>query len=164
VAGRASRIQRTRRGDYRLRLPENERELLRTLPQQLREIIGTSDSSLRRLFPPAYADDAERNAEYEELVRDDLIAARRASLDVMESTIDAQRLDEEQLVAWLSVLNDLRLVLGTRLDVTEEMYGMEMAESDPRSHAFSLFTYLGWLEEQIVEALASGIDAPRSTG
>ena len=62
----------------------------------------------------------------------------------------------EQLTSWLGALNDLRLVLGTRLNVTEETYQEEMDPEAPDTQAYGLFFYLGWLEEQIVEALASG--------
>jgi hypothetical protein len=153
-----SRVKRTRRGDFLLRLPSGERDLLRTLPSQLRDALGTADPSLYRLSPPAYPDDPTRDAEYAELVGDDLLASRRRSLDLMQATMDAERLDEEQLVAWMGALNDLRLVLGTRLDVTEETYDRPPPPNDPDAQAFAVFVYLGWLEEQIVEALASGLD------
>jgi len=156
MAGDSPRIKRTRRGEYLLRLPEGERELLRSLPAQLRQLLSTDDASLRRLFPPAHADDPLANAEYTSLVRDDLMAERLARLEMMETTIDAARLDEQQLLAWLGVLNDLRLVLGTRLDVTEDMYEEEMPGDESRAPAFELFRYLGFVEEQIVEALAPG--------
>jgi hypothetical protein len=90
-------------------------------------------------------------------VGEDLEAQRRRALDVMEATIEAERLDEEQLSAWLSALNDLRLVLGTRLDVTEEMYEEDLTERGRRSPAFGVYLYLGWLEEQVVAALASSL-------
>jgi len=156
MAGDSPRIKRTRRGEYLLRLPEGEREVLRSLPAQLRQLLSTDDASLRRLFPPAHADDPLANAEYTSLVRDDLMAERLARLEMMETTIDAARLDEQQLLAWLGVLNDLRLVLGTRLDVTEDMYEEEMPGDESRAPAFELFRYLGFVEEQIVEALAPG--------
>jgi hypothetical protein len=76
----------------------------------------------------------------------------------MEATIDAERLDEEQLSAWLASLNGLRLVLGTRLDVTEDMYEQGPPERHGRSPAFALYLYLGWLEEQVVAALAGSLD------
>jgi len=96
-------------------------------------------------------------AEYRELVGEDLEAQRRRALDVMEATIDSERLDEEQVSAWLAVLNDLRLVLGTRLDVTEELYEEGIPEDDPRAPALAVYLYLGWLEEQVVAALASAL-------
>jgi hypothetical protein len=148
------RVKRTRKGQYQLRLPTEERDLLRGLPGQLRELIGTDDPSLRRLFPPAYKDDPELEAEYRHFMADDLVASHQRALDVMEETIDADEVDEDQLVGWLGALNDLRLVLGTRLDVTEDMYEREMDTDDPRAPAFAVYSYLGWLQEQVVDALS----------
>ena len=151
-------VERARDGSFRLRLSREERDLLRSLPAQLRELLGTEDPSLRRLSPPAYPEDPGQEAEYRELVGEDLEAQRRRALDVMEATIEAERLDEEQLSAWLSALNDLRLVLGTRLDVSEEMYEEEgLSERGRRSPAFGVYMYLGWLEEQVVAALAASL-------
>ena len=56
----------------------------------------------------------------------------------MEASIDADRLTEEQLLSWLGVLNDLRLVLGTRLEITEETTQYDFAAGDPRTSAFAL--------------------------
>jgi hypothetical protein len=142
-------------GGFRLRLSKQERDVLRDLPGQLREILGSDDPAVRRLFPPAYRDDPQREDEYRRLVHDELLAGRRRALDVMESSVDARRLDEEQLTAWLGALNDLRLVLGTRLDVTEEEYDRDLPEDDPRAPAMALYHYLGWLEAQAVDALAA---------
>ena len=149
------RVKRTRKGEYQLRLPPEERDLLRGLPGQLRELIGTDDPSLRRLFPPAYKDDPVLEAEYRHYMADDLVASHQRALDVMEETIDAELLGEDQLTGWLGALNDLRLVLGTRLDVTEDMYEREMDPDDPRAPAFAVYSYLGWLQEQVVDALSS---------
>ncbi|HYZ10485.1 MAG TPA: DUF2017 family protein [Actinomycetota bacterium] len=150
-------MQRTRRNRYRLRLSTEERELLRTLPRQLRDLLGTDDPALRRLFPPAYRDDPQRQAEYEGLVSPELSRERLDALAAMERTIDATELTEEEVTAWLTAVNDLRLVLGTRLDVTEELSEEGLPEDDPRAPAFVVFVYLGWLEEDIVQALASGL-------
>ena len=155
-------LERTPEGDFLLTISAEEREMLRSLPGQLRELLGTGDPSLRRLSPPAHPDDARQEAEYRELVGQDLEAQRRQSLEVMEATIDAERLDKEQLSAWLASLNDLRLVLGTRLDVTEEMYEEGLPERDRRSPVFALYLYLGWLEEQVVAALAASLHDPRA--
>ena len=149
------RVKKTRKGQFQLRLPAEERQLLRGLPQQLRELLETDDPSLKRLFPPAYKDDAALEAEYRHYMADDLVASHRRSIDVMEETIDAEVLTEEQLLAWLGALNDLRLVLGTNIDVTEDMYEQEMHPDDPRAPSFAVYTYMGWLQEQVVEALSS---------
>jgi Domain of unknown function (DUF2017) len=143
------RIERTRGGGFRVRLPAEERELLRALPGQLRALLQTDDPSLVRLFPPAYGDDEEANAAYNELVRDDLLRGRLDALQVLEETADAERLDEEQLSAWVGALNDFRLVLGTRLGVTEDMYSSPAFARDPE-HA--LYGYLTWLQEEAIQA------------
>jgi hypothetical protein len=152
------RVRRTRRGDFELLIPELERRVLSTLPAQMRELLDGGDPSTRRLFPPAYTDDAELQAEYEGMVRDDLDAGRRRSLDVLEETLNAKRIDEEQMTAWLTALNDVRLVLGTRLDIEDEEAGVDVAEDDPQAPVFALYHYLGWLVSQVVDALATGLD------
>src|SRR5207245_7568680 len=102
------RLRRTRAGQYQLRLSKAERDLLRSLPGQVRELIDTTDPadpSVRRLFPPAYRDEDEAETDYQSLVHDELLEHHRQALTVMEETIDADRLDEMQVVSWLSALN-----------------------------------------------------------
>ena len=147
-------IQRLRGGGFRIRLSPAERQILRSLPAELRDLLGTDDPALRRLSPPGYVDEPELEAEFRALVGDDLLRERLRALEVMEATIDAERLDEEQLAAWVGVLNDLRLVLGTRLDVTEDLDLSEVRPDDPRAAGLSLYAYLTWLEGQAVEALS----------
>ena len=149
-----ARIKRTRRGRFQLRLPPEERDVLRQLAGDLRDLLGTEDPSLRRLFPPGDASDPHSDAQYRALVKDDLAAQRLEALETFERTIDAPEVDEEQLSAWLGVMNDLRLVLGTRIEVTEEMNEKGLPTTDPRAEAFDLYRYLTWIEWQLVEALA----------
>jgi hypothetical protein len=153
--GWSRRVKRTRAGDFEVKLPAEERAVLEALAPQLRELLGgdLADPNLRRLFPTAYAEDAERDREYHALVRDDLADRRLAAIDTLLATLDERRLTEEQLTAWMGAVNDLRLVLGTRLDVSEET---ELGDDpdDPDTALLALYTYLGFLLEQIVDALA----------
>lgn len=151
------RVRRTRRGDFQLRLTQPERDLLRSLPEQLRQALADDDPATARLFPPVFSDDPAGNASYHLLLHDELLEHHRGALDVMEATIDADRLDEDQMVSWLGALNDLRLFLGTRLRVTEDMAGEEIDRDHPEAPALALYGYLGWLQEQVVEALAAGL-------
>ena len=64
--------------------------------------------------------------------------------------------------AWMTALNDVRLVLGTRLGIEDDEDGADVPEDDPRAPAFALYHYLGWLVSQVVDALAGGLD-PRGT-
>jgi hypothetical protein len=142
-------VKRTRAGRFQLNLSAEERQLLGSLPAQLKELLATDDPSLRRLFPPAYHDDPQRDAEYQRLMRDDLMQRHTEALDVMAATIDATELDEQELAGWLSALNDLRLVLGTQLDVSED--DVSGGGSTP---LHEIYQYLSYLEEMVVEALA----------
>ena len=153
------RIERTRAGDIRLRLPRDERALLRSLPGQLRRLLveAPDDPSLERLFPPAY-DEAEDEAEYRRMMGGELLEGRERALRVIEETLDQDRLTKEQAEAWLTALNDLRLVLGTRLDVNEDMLLEGLRPDDPNAFELSLYAYLSWLQEQLVEALADDFE------
>ena len=154
------RIERTSKGDIRLRLPRDERALLRSLPGQLRRLLveAPDDPSLERLFPPAY-DDVESEAEYRRLMGDELLEGRRRALRVIEDTLDHDRLTTEQAESWLTGLNDLRLVLGTRLDVSDDMLLERLRPDDPNAFEVSLYAYLSWLQEQLVEALSQDFRA-----
>ena len=147
-------VKRTRSGDFEVRLGADERAVLRSVGPQLRHLLDgdLADPSLRRLFPPAYGDDPERDREYHALVRDELADRRRAAVDTFVATVDRERLTEEELLAWMGSVNDLRLVLGTRLDVSEDLEDID--PEDPDAGLFALYGYLGWLLEHLVDAVA----------
>ena len=56
--------------------------------------------------------------------------------------------------SWRTALNDLRLVLGTRLGVTEETY---IDETGPRTPGLTVYVWLTWLQGELVEALSEGL-------
>jgi hypothetical protein len=162
LAGSFKRVGRDR---VRVRLGHDEVAVLRGLPDQLRTVLaqGQEEPVNQRLFPPAYLDvaDAERNAEYQDLMHDDLVKAKLANLDLVTDSLDrgttsvrrwTVELTDDEAAAWLGVLNDLRLALGVRLDITEDFDG-DVDDTDPRAPALRLLSYLGWLEEQLLDAL-----------
>jgi len=154
----ARSIKRDRkRGGYTLSLPPEERELLRSLPAQFREVLQTDDPSLRRIFPPAYIDDDDANDEFRRLMREELLEGKLVALEIVEQTAGADHLTGEELEGWLGALESLRLFLGTQLDVSEEMYAVELDPDDPSALTLALYGYLSWLQEQAVEALSSSL-------
>ncbi|HZD16950.1 MAG TPA: DUF2017 family protein [Actinomycetota bacterium] len=156
----SGRVKRTRDGGYRIRLPAEEREVLRGLPGQLRELLREgdpgSDPGLDRLFPSAFPDDPEAAREFDAIVRADLMDERMRSIATMERTLDASRLRRDELEAWLTAINDLRLVLGVRLGVTEESDPGDFDRDERSRQAFALYAYLSYLEEDLVAALSNG--------
>lgn len=151
------RIARLRGGGYRLRLTPPERELLQALPGQLMELLETGDPSLRRLTPPAYGDDAAASADYASMVGGDLLEGRRLALATLARTASAERLTEDELGSWLTATNDLRLVLGTRLGVSDDTQGLAPADDDPQTPEWVAYNYLSWLQEEVVAALSDAL-------
>ena len=148
-----------REGDrVRLNLDGHEQALLRELLDQLEPLLADPDDpALRRLFPPAYSEE-ENDQQYRSLVRYQLVNGRAKALASMRDTRASETIDLEQADVWLRALNDLRLVLGTRLDVSEEIDYERIDLDEPRGRELAMYGYLAWLQEQLVDALqpASG--------
>jgi len=148
-----------RKGDrVRLNLDAHEQALLREFLDEFEPLLAEPDDpSLRRLFPPAYSDERSDD-QYRSLVRGQLVRGRARSLATMRDTLGSEEIDLEQADEWLRALNDLRLVLGTRLDVSEDLDYERLDLDTPRGRDLAVYGYLAWLQEQLVDALqpASG--------
>jgi hypothetical protein len=151
------RVRRTRKGQFLVRLTISEREAIRGVPGMLRELLTdadpATDPAMQRLFPSAYLDDPERSEEFAHMVHDDLLAQRIAAVDTMERTIEADRLSQDEVTAWLATINDVRLMLGVRLEVTESSTPLDFEDED-RAASYAVYAFLSWLEEDVVSALA----------
>ncbi|MBD0841903.1 MULTISPECIES: DUF2017 domain-containing protein [unclassified Streptomyces] len=137
-----------------------------------------ADPVLRRLFPDAYSDpegtpgpeEAEEqrahSAEFRRYTENDLRAGKREnalavirSLDALSSTGDGGavlKLAPEESRQWLSSLNDLRLAIGSRLDIVDEddtdlLY--RLPDEDPRKPMVMAYLWLGGLQETLVATL-----------
>ena len=149
-------IERDADGGVRLRFNEGEILLLRERLDELQALLeDPDDPALRRLFPQAH-DDPESEEQYRSLVRDQLVTGRAKAVSVVRDTLERDTLDADEADAWLRALNDVRLVLGTRLDVTEDLDYENLDLNEPRGRDLAVYGYLTWLQEQLVEALAEG--------
>ena len=122
-----------------------ERHLLRRLLPQVRELLladAADDRRTRRLYATAFPDDDEAKAEYQRFMHEELVASRIAAVDAVEASIDAKELDEQQLMSWMDAVNNVRLVLGTMLDVSEELEIGVLPDDDPDIHSYALYAYL----------------------
>jgi len=164
-------VTRTKTGNYKLALPKGHCEVLTHLITELRDSLlnTTDDASLRRLFPTAYHNDAIKDAEYQRLMRDELLASRLASIETALDVIGASNeLSESEIDAFARSINSLRLVIGTTLDIAESDHGDLSIESrqlnSPETEAgeekiiqSDLYDYLGWLLEWTVSAQSEGL-------
>jgi Domain of unknown function (DUF2017) len=135
----------------RVDLQPSEASLLATLCDDLTELLDADDEedpAIRRLYPDGYTDDESASAEYRGLVAADLRSERSARIQVIRAQLPGTggrvELDAEAVDRWLRVLNDLRLVLGTRLGVTEE------EELDPQLDSTALYHWLSAVQEMLV--------------
>ncbi|MEV8070748.1 MULTISPECIES: DUF2017 domain-containing protein [unclassified Streptomyces] len=138
-----------------------------------------SDPVLKRLFPDAYTDPeqapatereaAERrdhSAEFRRYTENDLRAGKRENALAVIRTLDelsaggggaaVLKLSPEESRSWLGALNDLRLAIAARLDITDEddadvLYALP--DEDPRKPMVMAYLWLGGLQETLVSTL-----------
>ncbi|WP_338485218.1 DUF2017 domain-containing protein [Streptomyces sp. SCSIO 75703] len=139
-----------------------------------------TDPVLRRLFPDAYGDpggtpraaEAEEqrahSAEFRRYTENDLRAGKRENALAVIRTLDALssasageggavlKLSPEESRQWLSALNDLRLAIGSRLEITDEDDSellFRLPDEDPRKPMVMAYLWLGGLQETLVSTL-----------
>ncbi|MGW2839821.1 DUF2017 domain-containing protein [Streptomyces sp. NPDC001493] len=131
-----------------------------------------ADPALARLFPDAYGNDdkelREASSEFRRFTEIDLRARKREDALAVVRSLDSVTADEDgsgelRLTAdesrqWLGALNDLRLTIGTRLEVSDDDQGQEgslyrLPDSDPRKPMVLAYLWLGALQETLVETL-----------
>ncbi|MEV0980619.1 DUF2017 domain-containing protein [Streptomyces sp. NPDC049915] len=138
-----------------------------------------SDPVLKRLFPDAYTDPEEQpagtreaeeraahSAEFRRYTENDLRAGKREnalavirSLDALSPAGDGGavlKLSPGESQQWLGALNDLRLAIGSRLEITDEddtdlLY--RLPDEDPRKPMVMAYLWLGGLQETLVTTL-----------
>ncbi len=161
---RRPRFTPGRDGRFKVRLDATERALLSGLPDQLEGLLssGTADGVAIRLFPTAYPDRDDLDAEYRRLMREELVRRRIEALQVVRDTTAADTLTVEQLDAWMRVLNDARLVLGTMLDVSEDQDVLDVDPDAEDATQRVLYYVLSAIVADAVDALSGAL--PRTPG
>ena len=154
-------IERVRNG-FVFNIGTDERELVARLLTELSQLLmgESSDPRLIRIFPPAYhlADDAEADAEYQRLMREELVASRLSGITTVNDALQGSGpVGEETMIAFIQAINGLRLVLGTMLDVDEDDDPEEIDEDGPLVGEHHLYNFLSWLLDWAVRALGEPV-------
>jgi hypothetical protein len=136
-------------------------------PDDLAAMIGLTDNTklpddpvLARLLPDAYSDDPEASGEFrrytEQGLRSGKVAAARTVLATLPAGGGRVRLSGPEAQAWLRALNDVRLALGVRLEVTDDFddRAEEIEPDDPRAAYVDVYHWLAFLQETLVRALS----------
>jgi Domain of unknown function (DUF2017) len=162
-------------------LEDVEVALLQSLARQLQDLVGPrhdpdadplealvgidplaqtpDDPALRRLLPDAYLDDADAAGEFRRFTERDLRAAKADNARLVDAQLEHEGGDVtiagDAIPAWLGFLNDTRLTIGTRLEISEENHDdlADLPDSDPRSGLFQVYDWLTFLQESIVQRI-----------
>ncbi len=182
-------FRRTITGRITCRLEETERSLLANLTHQLvgmvqpdepdedqdplAAMVGIdsdatrpTDPAVGRLFPDAYLDDPTASNDFrrytERSLRESKLAHARTVLDTLASSGDKITLAEGAAGAWMGTLNDLRLVLGTRLNITDEGHQIpqDLSADDPSFGLHHIYDWLTYLQETLVQAMTGLVSEP----
>jgi hypothetical protein len=167
---------------YLANFTEAEREVLVNLTEQIIELLAErvdhhnddplaamvgitahdtppDDEVLLRLLPNAYADQVDAS-EFRRYTESTLRQKKQAHALAMRMHLKAAvdgvvELDHDSANAWLGAMNDVRLALGVRLKVEENTHQeLELlAPDDPLRGVYAVYSWLGWLQESLIDAL-----------
>lgn len=154
-----------RGGELVARLEPAEAGILGLLLDQLEQLLTADlddvgdDPVLGRLFPDGHRSDPELAADYRELTESSLRSAKADDLAMVRASLPAEggevRLDADQAGAWLRTSNDLRLALGTRLDISEETEPPDEVAGE-EDQQLAVYYWLTAVQGSLVDALVAG--------
>ncbi|MCZ2828694.1 DUF2017 family protein [Modestobacter sp. VKM Ac-2986] len=155
-----------RKGDVLVaKLVAAEVDIVSLLLDQLEQLLAADpddtggDPVVERLLPPGHVGDPEMAADYRDLTEAGLRSGKADDLAMVRATLPFEggevRLDADQARAWLRTTNDLRLALGTRLEITAETEPPD----DPAGEEGSQLAVYYWLtavQGSLIDALVAG--------
>ncbi len=156
---------RWRGGAALARLDPAEAGIIGLLLDQLEQLLsadaedGGDDPVLVRLFPEGHRSDPDLAADYRSLTEESLRNGKADDLATVRATLPdgggELRLDPDQAAAWLRTTNDLRLALGTRLEITEDTEPPDDVTSE-EGQQLAVYYWLTAVQGSLVDALAAG--------
>lgn len=170
-------FERTEQGHYAASFDEQERALLSHLARDLQQFLGpetagidvdpfaigilesasiSDDPALARLFPDAYELDEDSADDFRRYTENELRDAKAAHLAMLVSSLelagDRTVLTADEARSWMIALNDLRLVIGTRLHLDDEEDVEPDIEPEYVEQLTAIYQWLTWLQESLVGA------------
>jgi hypothetical protein len=131
---------------------------LLTMPS---EIVMPDDPVLLRLLPNAYTD-PEAASDFRRYTEPQLRGSKQKNLRLVreELTILVDEnhggvIEELDSGVWLKALNDLRIALSVRLEISENSFEKFelLGEDDPQKPIYAVYFWLGWLQENLLGLL-----------
>jgi hypothetical protein len=157
VVGNPKIVTRAGNG-FTLHIGPDERAVVAGLLSELHGMQTDPDAAeaVTRLFPVVHPDDPEQEAEWQRLMRDELVTSRRAAIDTVVAVLARPgrkvSLDEAEMTAFIQAVNSIRLVLGTVLDVGEDED--EVSPELLESPEYGLYGYLSFVLDASVRVMS----------
>lgn len=160
-------VKRRRDGTLVVKLPAAGIVMLRDALTGLERTLDPAAPEQVRLFPRAYADDGDEQR-FEELTRGYLLAAKRDAMRIVSGVLDRASgrgetvelvLAPEEVQALLGSVNDLRLVVGTLLEVTDDEQPRALLPPEaPDAARVNSYLWLGAVQEAVLDTLLAELD------
>ncbi|UOY03537.1 DUF2017 family protein [Blastococcus sp. PRF04-17] len=154
-----------RGGDLVARLDPAEAGVVGLLLDQLEQLLDADaddvggDPVMARLLPVGHRGDPELAADYRELTEASLRSGKADDLATVRASLPSGggevRLDRDQAAAWLRTTNDLRLAMGTRLEITEDTEPPDEVTGE-EDQQLAVYYWLTALQGSLVDALVAG--------
>ncbi len=177
-------FQRTATGRVVLRVDDVERGLLMSVARQVMDLVQPAEASpdqdplaaqvgwvegdvgisddpaVARLLPDAY-DDPDDARDFRRFTENDLRQAKmqHAMTVVEEIERSGEKVSVASTDSWLGLLNDARIAVGTRIQISEDNHE-ELAglpDDDPRAGLFHVYDWLTFLQESLVRCMAPAL-------
>jgi hypothetical protein len=125
-----------------------------------------TDPALLRLLPDADSSDPQRSAEYRRLTERDLRESKLHSIRIALHSLGQHpgpiSLDSTAAGAWMRALTDVRLVLASRVGITndedaERLLGGDADVSETSEAILSLYELTTWLQEHLTQFMLDGL-------
>ena len=173
-------FQRTATGRVVLRVDQVERGLLMSVARQVMDLVQPAEASpdqdplaaqlgwvdgdvgisddpaVARLLPDAY-DDPDDAREFRRFTENDLRQSKlqHAMTVVEEIERSGEKVAVTSTDSWLGLLNDARIAIGTRIQISEDNHEelAELPDDDPRSGLFHVYDWLTFLQESLVRCM-----------
>ena len=137
-------------------MPEDADPLAAALGWTEGDVGPSDDPAVARLLPNAYADEAE-SADFRRFTERDLrqTKVQHATTVLEEIERSGEKITVGSPESWLGTLNDARLAIGTRIQISEDNHEelAGLSEDDPRAGLFHVYDWLTFLQESLVRCL-----------
>ncbi len=153
-----------RGGDVVARMEPAEVGIVSLLLDQLEQLLDADaddvggDPVMARLLPEGHRGDPELAADYRQLTEASLRSGKADDLAMVRATLPdgggEVRLDADQAAAWLRTSNDLRLALGTRLEISDDTEPPEEVTGE-EDQQLAVYYWLTALQGSLVDALVA---------